>query len=361
MTDLSASLPSVLGDDAPFSFSPRFRLERARNPLVALGLAVHHLMGKPAYARIGFATWAKVLAGQINRRHYWFVLDLDDRVVGMLGWAYADSNSAERWVRGEPVQFDGLSGDCVVFNVWSAQTDDVTPLVLDAARRIVKGRETFYYRRVYPDGRIRPVRMPVGRFIGRHLEQAFAETEDTAALAPPPKHSTRADGPALRVGRAKNPFLALGLAVDHLMDKPAYARFGFASWSRILVGQINRGEYRFVFDRQDRVVGMLAWGTLDRDAAERWVRGETLDERDTAPGNCIAFHLWSADIPEATEHLLHTARRAGMDREAAYFRRLYPDGRMRPVRLPTTFASTHLASHFAADMRIPTAMPEERP
>jgi hypothetical protein len=42
----------------------------------------------------------------------------------------------------------------------------------------------------------------------------------------------------LRVFRAKDPYIALGLAVSHLMTKPAFANLRFGDWSRILTGQI---------------------------------------------------------------------------------------------------------------------------
>ena len=43
--------------------------------------------------------------------------------------------------------------------------------------------------------------------------------------------------PELRVFRPDNPYVALGLAVNHLMTKPAFAALRFGEWSRILVGQ----------------------------------------------------------------------------------------------------------------------------
>src|SRR5436190_24108557 len=52
--------------------------------------------------------------------------------------------------------------------------------------------------------------------------------------------------PELRVFRPDNPYVALGLAVNHLMTKPAFAARRFGEWSRILVGQINRKHYYFV-------------------------------------------------------------------------------------------------------------------
>ena len=51
--------------------------------------------------------------------------------------------------------------------------------------------------------------------------------------------------PSLRLFRPQNPYVALGLAANHLMTKPAFANLRFGDWSRILVGQINRKHYCF--------------------------------------------------------------------------------------------------------------------
>ena len=45
--------------------------------------------------------------------------------------------------------------------------------------------------------------------------------------------------------------MALGLAVSHLMTKPAFANLRFGDWSRVLVGQINRKHYAFVVDDRE--------------------------------------------------------------------------------------------------------------
>ena len=61
-----------------------------------------------------------------------------------------------------------------------------------------------------------------------------------------------------------NPATALGLAVSHLMTKPAFANLRFGDWSRILVGQINRGHYRLVIDGNNEMQG-LHWVGADLD------------------------------------------------------------------------------------------------
>jgi hypothetical protein len=64
------------------------------------------------------------------------------------------------------------------------------------------------------------------------------------------------------VFRPDNPYVALGLAVSHLMTKPAFATLRFGEWSRILVGQINRkrnlGQSRDQLGDAAIMVGMAA-------------------------------------------------------------------------------------------------------
>ena len=43
--------------------------------------------------------------------------------------------------------------------------------------------------------------------------------------------------PPVKVFRPQSPFVALGLAVNHLMTKPAFANRRFGDWSRILVAR----------------------------------------------------------------------------------------------------------------------------
>ena len=81
--------PTVV-DEAPNagSSASALRLFRPDSPIVALGLAVNYLMTKPAFARLSFGDWSRILVGQINRKHYYFVMD-DKKMQGFVGWALA--------------------------------------------------------------------------------------------------------------------------------------------------------------------------------------------------------------------------------------------------------------------------------
>src|SRR5882724_5755562 len=80
--------------------TPPYRLYRPESSAQALGLAVNHLMTKPAFANLRFGEWSRILVGQINRRHFYFVVDPKNRVQGFAGWALTTRDKAEAWVEG---------------------------------------------------------------------------------------------------------------------------------------------------------------------------------------------------------------------------------------------------------------------
>ena len=155
------------------------------NPYVALGLAVSHLMTKPAFANLRFGDWSRILTGQINRKHYCFVIDGKNQIQGFMGWALASKEKAEAWVEGRgAVSFgDSRDGDCVIINAWTASTPEANRFLVSQARKIIDGKDTVYFKRHYKDGSTRPVRLRVNDFVARHLERQERATP-TASLAP---------------------------------------------------------------------------------------------------------------------------------------------------------------------------------
>lgn len=153
---------------------PALRLFRPANPYLALGLAVNHLMTKPAFANQRFGDWSRILVGQINRKHCCFVVDQDDQVQGFLGWALSSKDRAEEWLAGNgALTFqDSLEGDCVVFNAWASTSAAVNRVLLEAARNVIARKDTVYFKRHYKDGGTRPTRLRVNEFVMRHLEKA---------------------------------------------------------------------------------------------------------------------------------------------------------------------------------------------
>lgn len=149
------------------------KLFRPESNVVALGLAVNHLMTKPAFANLKFGDWSRILVGQINRKHYYFAVDEKKQIQGFLGWALATRDKAEAWVegRGGLSYEDSVEGDCVIFNAWAASNLRVNRFLLEAGRIVIQGKAMVYFKRHYKDGTTRPVRLTVNEFVTRHIER----------------------------------------------------------------------------------------------------------------------------------------------------------------------------------------------
>ena len=157
----------------PVDAKQTLRIFKPASATAALGLAVSHLMVKPAFANLKFGDWSRILVGQINRGHYCFALDGENQVQGFMGWAFADQDKAEAWVEGRrPLSFeDSRNGDCMVINAWSANSTRVTRFLLAEARRIGSTKTTVYFKRHYKDGTTRPARVAVNSFVQSHIER----------------------------------------------------------------------------------------------------------------------------------------------------------------------------------------------
>jgi len=171
--------PNLNERTSTVSYVPAFRLFRPEKPVVALGLAVNHLMTKSAFAKLQFGDWSRILVGQINRGHYYFIVDSNNQIQGFVGWALTTKEKAEAWVEGRrSLSYeDSKEGDCLVFNAWSANTTKVHRYLVDEARKIISDKLTVYFKRYYKDGRIRPIRLTVNDFVINHINRqtsAFA-------------------------------------------------------------------------------------------------------------------------------------------------------------------------------------------
>jgi hemolysin-activating ACP:hemolysin acyltransferase len=165
--------------------------------------------------------------------------------------------------------------------------------------------------------------------------------------------------PSLRLCRPDSPVVALGLAVNYLMSKPAFANLRFGDWSRILVGQINRGHYCFVIDGQSRVQGFAGWALTTREKAEAWIEGrQGLSFEDCRAGDCIVFNAWSANSTKVHRYMVDEARKLIADKHTCYFKRHYKDGSTRPVRLTVNeFVDQHIRRKEPDLGAGPVAMP----
>ena len=153
---------------------PGLRALRMRDKQAALGMAVNYLMTDPAFARLPFGHWSRVLVGQINRGHYLFAAD-GGRVVGFVGWAFATKPNAEAWLAGaRDIGFsESAAGEIVLINAWKANTVRANRFVLEAFRPVMLGREMVYAKRFYKDGRVRPLRVAVNAFVAPHIARVY--------------------------------------------------------------------------------------------------------------------------------------------------------------------------------------------
>jgi len=139
------------------------------NPILALGLAVSHLMTISPFCNLKFGEWSRILVGQVNRKHCLFVMQ-NDKVVGFGGWALTDMDKAEAWLSGRADNFENVTdGDSLVINVWEAATLEVNAFMRDQMRKIAENREMIYAKRVFKDGSVRPVRLKVNQFVSGHI------------------------------------------------------------------------------------------------------------------------------------------------------------------------------------------------
>ncbi len=157
------------------------------------------------------------------------------------------------------------------------------------------------------------------------------------------------DNPTLSAWKPEDPAVSLGLAVEFLRKKPAFAKLPFGEWSQVLVGQVNRGHFCFVVDEHRRIHGFFGWALTHQRLAEEWVEGRSgLRDEDCRDGDCVIFNAWAADSHRAVRLLVDIGRKLFEGTRTFYFKRHYSDGRTRPVRLSATdFLSSHIAREAA--------------
>jgi hemolysin-activating ACP:hemolysin acyltransferase len=154
------------------------------NPAAALGVAASYLMTRPAFARLTFGHWTRVLAGQVNRGHYVLVYE-DGDVVGFAGWALASAEGAQAWLDGgaDSTAEDGRTGDCIVVSAWAASTPEAHRVLVDHVRRVAAGKRAVYARRTYRDRRSRPVRLRVNQLAQHELAKPAERADCQAAMS----------------------------------------------------------------------------------------------------------------------------------------------------------------------------------
>jgi tetratricopeptide (TPR) repeat protein len=155
-----------------------------------------------------------------------------------------------------------------------------------------------------------------------------------ARTAPVVDRPAAKDDTVLSAWRPKDPASALGLAVEFLSKKPAFAKLQFGEWSQVLFYQVARRHFFFVVDQDRRVRGFLGWALTPQALAEKWVEGRGgLRNEECREGDCVIVNAFAADTAGSRRFIVDTMRKLFADRRTLYFKRHYPDGRTRPTRL----------------------------
>lgn len=140
-------------------------------------------------------------------------------------------------------------------------------------------------------------------------------------------------GSRLRAVRPRDPRAALGMAVSYLMTDPVFARLPFGQWSRVLVGQVNRGHCLFIADGET-IVGFAGWAFATKEKAEAWLTNNAdIGFGESASGEIVLINAWKAASPQVNRVLVGAFRHIVLDKVAVYAKRFYGNGKIRPLRL----------------------------
>lgn len=133
--------------------------------------------------------------------------------------------------------------------------------------------------------------------------------------------------------RLRSPHLALSVMVQLSANAPAFAQVRFGAWAKVLMGQVNRGDYVILLDR-GRPVGFAGWFPAFMADAEAWLE----QDRDVAAcppgqGDCAVMNAFMAPSPEAARYLRESFLRQIPNLKWVYAKRV-KGGKPRLARVP---------------------------
>lgn len=144
--------------------SPVFSVGRDPNKMAAAGRAMVLLMRDDAFSGLAIGEIGRLIAGQVNRDHYFFV-GRNGKITGYLGWALCSHVAAERWAHQNDGSLvgDGTTGDCVIINCWLADGRDMNSFLISKLRDEFASLKKLYARRRYLDGTHRALVLDIDR------------------------------------------------------------------------------------------------------------------------------------------------------------------------------------------------------
>lgn len=137
----------------------------------------------------------------------------------------------------------------------------------------------------------------------------------------------------LALFRLRSPQLALATLVQLSAGAPAFASQRFGIWTRVLIGQVNRGDY-LILAQAGRPVGFAGWFAARKADAEAWLEHEA-DIPVAPPGeaDCAVMNAFMAPSPEAARYLREGFLRQIPTLATIYAKRV-KDGKRRLARVP---------------------------
>lgn len=147
------------------TLTPYYEIFVPQDPFKAMGMATSHLMTKENFRQLTFVEAGRLIAGQINRGHYFFVRQKQS-IVGYAGWALCSEAAGDLWLsRNIDVPLaEAESGDCILLNMWQADAPDINPLIVRELQRRNPDKKFLFAKRFYNSGNaVRPLKLPIFR------------------------------------------------------------------------------------------------------------------------------------------------------------------------------------------------------
>ena len=125
---------------------------------------------------------------------------------------------------------------------------------------------------------------------------------------------------ALKCRRFKDPVVAFGRAVNLLMRTQPFASYPFGKFSKVLLGQIQRGHYVFTIDG-DTPVGYVGWAMCTEAVARAWLEEHRVPRYE----ECNGGDCWVGIT-------FYAATREACFFQARHLRQRYPDAKAMGIR-----------------------------
>jgi hemolysin-activating ACP:hemolysin acyltransferase len=137
----------------------------------------------------------------------------------------------------------------------------------------------------------------------------------------------------LRAFRMAAPEQALSVLVQLSLSAPAFSSQRFGTWARVLIGQVNRGDY-LILSQDGRPVGFAGWFLARKADAEAWLEHEVdIPVAPAEEADCAVLNAFMAPSPDATRYLHETCMKQAPMISMIYAKRV-KQGKRRLARVP---------------------------